>query len=190
MGTKPLPLNWLNEPLVDPKTGYASQGFRDYLTRVLEPKTAPTLTLQGELNSTAPIEGRTEGIGTTAQNLTSTGQLASTDNIAADGTGSPLTGGKRGFVALDTNNRLAGTFKNNPLNVVSFFTGANPLVQDATTTNILVAASTRKFGDGSISYNSGSVDPGVLGGWTVYADDTTFAGGVVTYQATQNNNLL
>jgi len=50
-------------------------------------------------------------------------------------------------------------------------------------TAITVAAQSQQFGDGSVSYNSGSVDPGGFGTFYIYADDPTFAGGAVTYQS-------
>ena len=118
------------------------------------------------------------------------GRIANTDKIAADGTGSPLTGGKRGFVALNTNNRLAGAFRNNPISTIASLTGANPLSQVGVTTAIAVAANTQQYGDGTVSYNSGSVDPGSLGLWYVYADDPNFAGGAVTYVATNSLAVL
>jgi len=79
--------------------------------------------------------------------------------------------------------RLAGTFRNNPTNVTSYFTGGNPLSQSGTSTTILVASSTIQFGDGQVSYNSGSVNPGSYGTWIVYCRDPQFAGGAVTYLA-------
>lgn len=56
--------------------------------------------------------------------------------------------------------------------------------QSGVSTTILVGASTWQFGDGQVSYNSGSVNPGSLGAWYVYADDPGYAGGAVTYLAT------
>jgi hypothetical protein len=100
------------------------------------------------------------------------------------------TGAGRGFGALDGNNRLNGTFRNNPVNCNGQFTGANPLSQSGTSTTILVASSSVRFGDGVVSYSSGSVNPGSLGKWYVYADDPTFTGGTVTYQATTDPSIL
>jgi hypothetical protein len=196
MTLKSRPTYFLQERIVDQDgklTPVAARAFQDIIIRC-----DLILTNVGQIQPSAPVVGRTEGIGTTVSNLTATGQLNNLTNVAAgrttdnisDGTGSPLTGGKRGFQALDTNNRLAGSSKNNALNVTSFFTSSNPLSQSGVTTLILVGASSRRFGDGLRSYNSGSVDPGALGGWTVFADDPTFAGGAVTYQATQTNNTL
>jgi hypothetical protein len=101
-------------------------------------------------------------------------------------------GGLAPIAAVDANGkqRLAGTFRNNPVNSSGIFTGANPLSQSGTTTTINVGASTKQFGDGQVAYNSGSVNPGSYGTWDIYADDPTWAGGVVTYQATQGNHTL
>lgn len=71
-----------------------------------------------------------------------------------------------------------------------FYTVSNPLSQDGTTTNILVASSTFQFGFGTVVYNSGSVDPGAYGNHYVYADDPTYAGGAVTYLATNSLPVL
>jgi len=144
--------------------------------------TVSGLAATGDINATTKVFGRTEGIGTTVANMTDAGQLASTDNIAADGTGSPLTGGKRGFVALDTNNRLAGSFRSNAVNIAGTPTSSTGLSNDGISTVITVAAQSQQFGDGTISYSSGSVDPGSFGTWYIFADDPTFAGGAVTYQ--------
>src|SRR5205807_3176892 len=86
--------------------------------------------------------------------------------------------------------RLAGTFSNNPVNSTGIFTGATPLSQSGTSTTIVVSASSRQFGDGVVSYNSGSVNPGSYGTFEVYADDPTFAGGAVTYHTTTGNHTL
>lgn len=67
-------------------------------------------------------------------------------------------------------------------------TGANPLTQNGTTTAINVAASVWKCGDQTISYNSGSVDPGSYGTWLVYANDAQRAGGTVTFFAVNSAN--
>lgn len=93
-------------------------------------------------------------------------------------------GAKRATSGLQASGQLQGTFKSNPVNANGLFTGGNPLTQQGTGTTILVAASTQQFGDGQVSYNSGSVNPGAYGTWFVYADDPTFAGGAVTYQVT------
>lgn len=160
--------------------------FRDMVTR--NDKTA---TNNGEIQSVAPIKGRTEGIGTTVQHVDSVGNLASLANVnntltdlLTDGTGSPLTGGKRGFVALDTNNRLANSFRANPVNVSNTPTSSTTLSNDGISTSIPIAAYTSQYPAGSVSYNSGSVDPGVFGSAFIYFDDPTFTGGAVVYQFT------
>jgi hypothetical protein len=56
--------------------------------------------------------------------------------------------------------------------------------QSGTSKTINIAASTFQFGDGTVSYNSGSVTPATYGNWYVYADDPAYAGGAVTYVAT------
>lgn len=100
-------------------------------------------------------------------------------------------GAKAAVAGLQTaSGQLKGTFKNNPVNSQSTFTGSNPLSQSGTTTTINVAANTQQFGDGQVSYNSGSVNPGSYGTWYVYADDPSFSGGTVTYQATSSASVL
>lgn len=149
--------------------------------------TVTGLASTGDIKATTKVVGRTEGLGTTTANLDATGKLLSTDAIAADGTGSPLTGGKRGFIALDTNSRLAASRRNNGLNISMCPTSATVLSNNHLVTAIAVAASTMQLGDGTISYNSGSVDPGSFGGpFYVYADDPTYAGGAVAYVVTTN----
>jgi hypothetical protein len=166
-------------------TEYSIRFLRDTLIR-----SDKVLTDEGAVQNVAPIVGRTEGLGTTAQHLDVTGKLIDTDAIAADGTGSPLTGGKRGFVALDTNNRLADSFRNTAVNVSNTPTSATTLSNNGVATVINIAASTNKFGPGNVSYNSGSVDPGIFGTYYVYADDPTFAGGAVTYQFSTDISVL
>src|SRR5690348_7407344 len=53
--------------------------------------TVSGLSNTGDINAATKVVGRTEGLGTTVGNLDATGKLTSTDAIAADGTGSPLT---------------------------------------------------------------------------------------------------
>jgi hypothetical protein len=149
--------------------------------RTLVPSTDKTITQKGEIKLQAPIVGRTEGIGTTVTNLDSTGKLASTDAIAADGTGSPLTGGKRGFNALDANNRLANSFRANPVNVSSVPTSSTTLSNDGVTTAVTIAASSQQFAAGLLSYNSGSVDTGSFQKQNITATDPTLSAGAVIY---------
>jgi hypothetical protein len=183
MTIKPLPLGWLRAPIIDPKTGIPTRYFAEYLAKNVEGKLGPTVNLDGQIQATAPVTGRTEGIGTTVQQLNTTGKLLSTDQIAADGTGSPLTGGKRGFQALDTNNRLTNSFHANAVNVSGTPTSATVLSSaGGGATVITVGASTAQYGPSTVSYNSGSFDPGVTGTFVSFADDPTFAGGAVTYQ--------
>ena len=150
--------------------------------------TVSGLASTGDINSATKVVGRTEGIGTTITHLDSTGKLTSTDAIAADGTGSPLTGGKRGFVALNSSNRLADSFKNNALNLSYCPTAATVLSNAGNgATSITIAANSNQYGAGSVAYNSGSVDPGVVPATSfVYADDPGFSGGAVTYAFTSS----
>jgi hypothetical protein len=145
--------------------------------------TVTGLAATGDIKATTKVVGRAEGLGTTTANLDATGKLTSTDAIAADGTGSPLTGGKRGAIALDPNNRLANSFRANPVNVSNTPTSASTLSNDGVLTAIPVTASTNQFAPGGVSYNSGSVDPGSFGKFYITATDPTFAGGAVPFSA-------
>lgn len=154
----------------------------------------------GDLSPETKISGRTEGIGTTVQNITSTGQLNSLTNVVADrnldnisDTASfqrtnpnQVAGAGRAFNALNAASQLAGSFHNNPVNVQSTYTGPNPITQAGTTKTINIGASTQQFGDGKVSYNSGSVTPSLYGTYYIYADDPSFLGGSVIYVATLN----
>lgn len=95
------------------------------------------------------------------------------------------------IAAVDSNGvqRLAGTFRNNPVNSNGIFTAGNPLSQSGVGPTILVASSVLQFGDGQVAYNSGSVNPGVLGTWAVYCIDPKFTGGAVVYLATQSTHI-
>lgn len=163
------------------KDGHITPEWSRYLV-ALEGKTGQTLTPSGQINDTTQVVGRSEGLGTTIQNLTPTGEL-NTDNLI-DGTGLPISGGKRGQIALDTNNRLADSFRSNAVNNSYGPTSATVLSNDGVSTSITVAASSNRFGPAAVSYNSGSVDPGSFGTFAVNADDPTFSGGVVTYTST------
>ena len=181
-------------PLVD-KRGMANWEFLKRLQE-WDTKLNRAITLLGDIAAAAVVEGRTEGIGTTVGQLTATGQLASADQVAADGTSfvrvppNNSTGGLRGFNALDANNRLANSFRVNPVNISEAPTAATNLSNDGAVTSITVAANTKQFGAGQVSYNSGSVDPGSYGTVLVYADDPTYAGGAVTYQFTTLPEIL
>lgn len=74
----------------------------------------------------------------------------------------------------------------------SFFTNAldntgapltQPLTQNGVTTKIDIASTTWQFGGFQVTYNSGSVDPGIFGTFNIYFDDQQFNGGVVVYKA-------
>jgi hypothetical protein len=105
MSTNPLPLSWLREPLVDPKTGRASRGFDEWLRKQVEAPLAKTITRNpsagpiGQIQSVAVIQGRTEPVSATLQNLNANGQLKTADNIAADGS----TFGRVSVAALTAN---------------------------------------------------------------------------------------
>jgi hypothetical protein len=88
--------------------------------------------------------------------------------------------------AAGTNANNVGTRSQVPINTAGTFTGSNPLTQDGTTTNILVGSFTMQWGFGTVSYNSGSVNPGSYGLWYVYADDPFYNGGATTYLATSS----
>lgn len=187
-------------PIVDDK----GMPQRDFLKKLqeYEAKLQSTITLVGQIAKNAVIQGRTEGIGTTVQNMTATGQLNTFTNVAAgrttdnlsDGTGSPLTGGKRGFLTINTNNQIASTNNGIPAHSNgAFAAGANPLSQVGTSTAIAVAGWTMQFGEVVVGVtNPGSVDPGVLGSWFVYYDNPSFVltFGSVTYFATQSTQTV
>jgi len=164
--------------------------FQAWMTQV-----NTSLSQFGDILAAAKIQGRTEGIGTTVGQITSAGLLASADKIAADGasfarvTLNERTGGSRGYNALDANNRLANSFRANPVFNSAAPTSATVLSNTGASTAIAIAASTMQFGAGTVAYNSGSVDPGVYGAFFIYADDPTFAGGAVTYQFTTNPSV-
>lgn len=83
----------------------------------------------------------------------------------------------------------SGLLRNTSLSFVATAytpTGANPLTQHLTSTTIDVASSVWTAGAQSVSYSSGSVNPGGYGTYYVYCIDTRKAGGVVTYIATAN----
>lgn len=143
----------------------------------------------GSVKAAANVSGRTEQLQTTLANVTAAGKLNSLGNVVdtstdhlTDGTGSPLTGGKRAANALDSNNRLANSFRATPVNVSNTPTASTNLSNDGISTAIPVTAYTSQFPPGAVSYNSGSVDPGTFGSSIVYFDDATFAGGAVAFQ--------
>ncbi len=170
-------------PIVD-KSGMANRDFVK-LMQEWSIQLANAITLIGELKASTVIEGRTEGIGTTVGNIDSVGDFDA--DAVIDGAVNGITnfnqrtGGGRGFNALDTNNRLADSFRNTAVNVSVAPTGAANLSNDGAATLVTVGAETKQFGAGQVSYNAGSFDPGVFGTFYAYADDPTFAGGTVTY---------
>jgi hypothetical protein len=186
------PLGWAKVPIVG-SDGHATKEFLNWLSKVVAP-VQQVVSSDGNIHPEAPVTGRSEGIGTTVQNMTAAGKLASTDAIAADGTGSPLTGGKRAAVALDSNNRLAGSFRGNAVNQACVSNLSSGLSNDGVSTSIFVSSQSFQFGDsaglGLVSYNSGTADPGVFGTFWIYADDTNFAGGSVNYQFTTTPQTL
>jgi hypothetical protein len=194
MATTPPPtFGALRSPIAD-KDGRL---HRDWVKKFQEweAKLYQTIDLVGQISANAKISGRTEGIGTTVGNLTSTGKVNSLDNVN-DGAAFVRTvpnekaGAGRAFNALDVNSRLAAT-RRATMALASYTpTTTNICTQSGTTTLINIASSTVKFPDGDISYNSGSVDPGAYGTYYVYADDPTFAGGAVAYQASTSNPLV
>jgi hypothetical protein len=191
--SNPLPLRQLRGPIVDAK-GNPTRDFMLWL-RDLEQKTGPALDIKGQVQATTKVSGRQEQIGTTLQNVDAAGTILApgvdfarayanknTDNIA-DGTGSPLSGGKRGFQALDTNNRLQNSFRGNPVNVSNTPTSSTTLSNDGVSHAVVIASSTNQFAPGGVAYNSGSIDPGVFQKSYITAPDPTFAGGAVSYSA-------
>ena len=173
------------------QAGFDPKGSFFRLIRDLATRADKTLTDKGEIQAKANVTGRTEPLSTTVVNITSTGKVNSLANVVntntdflTDGTGSPITGGKRGFVALDTNNRLANSFRANPVNVSNTPTSSTTLSNDGVSTATTIAAYTAQFPPGSVSYNSGSVDLGSFGSQFIYFDDPTFTGGAVSYQFT------
>lgn len=201
----------LRGPLVDPKTGLPSREFIKKLQE-WEAKLFQTISLVGEIAAATKIAGRTEGIGTTVGKIDSGGIVTATGvDFSRSYTNKTLTnvpdgatrlavdpnrytGANRAYNALDSNNQLAGSFKNNPLNTQAAYTGANPLTATtggaANQATISIASSTQQFGDGQVTYNSGSITP-LLDStlYYIYADDPTFAGGAVTYQATISKSV-
>lgn len=86
MGLNPQPRSFLGRgaPLIDPKTGRPTRDFEQALIELFA-RTDPTLTRLGQVQASAPVTGRTEGVGTTVSQLTPTGLLVSADKVAADG---------------------------------------------------------------------------------------------------------
>lgn len=183
---KTQPLEPILQELV--KMGAQPQGPLFIAVRDVLTATQKTLTIAGQIQPQAPIGTAAVGVGTQTQNLTDTGNLNSLGNVddtstdhLTDGAGSPLTGGKRGFNALDTNNRLASSKNNTAVNVTNIPSNAATLSNNGILTKINIASSTQQFPTGPISYSLGVVDPGVFGKYFIYASDPDFLGGAVAY---------
>jgi hypothetical protein len=100
-------------------------------------------------------------------------------------------GGPRAAVALTSRAQVASTKFDNQMGIASSTsTGSNILNQSGTTTTINVSAFVLKAGDQSLSYSSGSVNPGAYGAYFVYFDDPFYAGGAVIYKATLDPAVL
>jgi hypothetical protein len=86
--------------------------------------------------------------------------------------------------------RMMTAFEVTPINTSGAPTtaGTTLVTQSGATKTINVASSTMQFGDGQVSYNSGSVTPATFGTWFIYADDPGFNGGAVTYVASANES--
>jgi hypothetical protein len=81
---------------------------------------------------------------------------------------------------------LATSASVTPVNNAGISTSSSAiLTQSGTTKTINVAAFTVQYAKGQVSYNSGSVTPSVYGTFAVFLNDPTFAGGSVTFTATQ-----
>jgi hypothetical protein len=85
--------------------------------------------------------------------------------------------------------KQSNTQENAPVNSNGFANIAQ-LSSVAGSTTINVAAFTLQYGFGTVSYNSGSVNPGAFGTYYVYVDDPNYTGGAVTYQATLTTTTL
>jgi hypothetical protein len=183
---EPLTLGFTKAPIAD-KRGMVTlawlRRFHEY-----EQKLQSALTILGEIAASAKVEGRSEGIGVTVSQLTSAGLLVDADQVAADGAvfkrvNEPQrTGGGLARQALDDNARLESSLRMNPVDVTAVPLNATSLSNDGVTPLIAVDANSQQVGGVTISWNAGSVDPGVFGTFWVFFDDPTFAGGAVTYQ--------
>lgn len=164
-------------------------GFSDASVRLLQDiatRADKTATDLGEIQATAPVTGRTEGLGTTVINITNSGDLNSLANVVdtstnhlTDGTGSPLAGGTLARIALDNNARLANSFRATPVNVTNTPVDTTTLSNDGVGHSISVAATSQQFAPGTVVYNSSSFDPGSFGTWIVGYLDPTFSGGSI-----------
>lgn len=109
--------------------------------------------------------------------------------------GSPLSTGASLYASLlfdDLKCVVQNTsFDISAVNTAYGANGSSPLTAttggSANHATIAIAATTLQYGDGQVSYSSGSITP--LNDTTkyyTYADDPTFSGGAVSYQATVN----
>ncbi len=109
--------------------------------------------------------------------------------VNTQGVESSLTPAQSGSVTsnagFNSNSQIASSFHSNPSNVTFGPTSSTVLSNNAITTAIVIAASTNQFGPGTISYNSGSVNPSSFSGsafpYYIWLDDPNFSGGAVIY---------
>lgn len=87
-------------------------------------------------------------------------------------------------------NSTLQTKGNSPTNIGATVVGASPLSNDGITTVISITAFSVQYGFGTLSYNSGSVDPGAFGKYGVYFDDPLYSGGAVTFHADTAASVL
>jgi hypothetical protein len=87
-------------------------------------------------------------------------------------------------------NSTLQTKGNSPTNIGATVVGASPLSNDGASTTISVASFSVQYGFGTLSYNSGSIDPGSFGKYGVYFDDPLYSGGVVVFHADTSASIL
>jgi hypothetical protein len=136
-------------PIVETDTGMATWNFLKIL-QDWDTKLRNGLNAIGQITQSIPaatvVQGRTEGIGTTIQNLDATGVLLAagvdfsrayvnknTDNIA-DGAGHPLAGGKAAEIALVTSAPVPEAHKWVDGLVAGVFTKSQPAFTDVSGT--------------------------------------------------------
>jgi hypothetical protein len=110
--------------------------------------------------------------------------------INISGIESTLTPAQSGTVinnaALNSNSQLANSFHGLPLNTSWSPGSSTTLSSNGVTSIIVVAADTPQFGPSTLSYNSGTVAPGVFGPGVIFVDDRTFSGGAAIYVYSSN----
>lgn len=192
MSTTPqIPAGLLAAPMVD-ANGMLTPIWQRWMTETLT-RTVSSLTLQGEIASRTPIQGRAEPLAQTVQNVDGTGKVLAagvgfTVDAVDDGSTYKRTtvvqvdGATRAAAAIDSNNRLAGSIHNNPVNTSNTPTSAVGMTNDGIHTAVQIPASSNQYDFGLVNYHSGSIDPNAFGTWYVFTDDPTFAGGIVNYQ--------